>query len=363
MAMRKRKSNKSFWAVRLPDVLSLVGALIIVHLLSGCNDSKKVSTAIQGTVVSETGKPMPGVAVILDGTAFQTVTNKSGKFTVSGFPEGTYTVVAIKPGYLAATHYNIEITKQQRKAQTNLTLKPDPAYVPDSLKIVNASPLPETVLTPGRDTVVRFEVNYTLSSDSYATIAVSYQDERGNALMPMPSHVTVTAQKGTAKFAQNLRVPPRFNGKVLVIVAMFPGGAGETKAVDMVTYYVRPFPDQLQFSEITPAMGNVYEPGREVTASVTVSYVLKSIERGEIRLQIRGDLGTDRYEVVLHETSRKVDRSKGETGDATFETKFTIPQNVTAIRARADLVPENTKEPMIIQWSKRYPVGRDAGQP
>jgi hypothetical protein len=337
-------------------------AIVATILNMGCNESNKPSTLIRGTVVTESGKAMPRVPVILDGTSFQTVTNKSGRFALSGFPEGIYTVVAVKPGYLAATHYNIEITKEDRKKETVLTLKPDPAYVPDSVKIINISPMPETVLPPGRDVGIRFQVKYVLSSDEYATIAVSYQDERGTGLMPMPSHVTVTARQGQANFGQTIRVPARANGKLQVIAALFPGATKETSAVDIVTYYIRPFSDQVKVTGFKLTADSEWAQGRDVAATVSVTYLIKSFERGIVRMQIRGDLGNQRFEVILHEASQTVTKASGGTGSLTFPTKFSIPHNVTAVKARADLVPEDVKEPLVIHWSQSYRLDQPPGR-
>jgi len=329
-------------------------AAIVCSLPFGCEKKERTRTAIQGQVTDENGKPLADVAVLLDGTRYTARTNKEGKFTITGFPLGIYTAVAAQPGYLPGAHYNIEVTQQKPTARIHLVLKRDPEFVPDSLKIVDIQPVPESVLPPGRDISISFRVEYTLTSAGYATIAVSYQDDRGQSLIPMPSQVTVTQQRGKIPFGQRIRVPARMNGKVNVIAAMFISGQSESRVADMVTYYVRPFADKVTICEVTLDTSSDWGKGKQVSLITAVEYLLRSEENAEVVLQVRGDLQNERFEVILSEQRQKVTRSAGEKGRLTFRSQFAIPQNVSAVRARADLIPEGMTEPLVIHWSKAF---------
>lgn len=323
---------------------------------------QKPDTSLRGVVVTEDDRQVAEASVGLDGTTYQTTTNKQGKFTLRGFPYGTYTVVAAKPGFLAAGQFNLEITKEHKQATTRLVLKPDPDYTPNSVKIVDITPTPESVLTPGKDVSIRFRVQYSLSSDPYATVAVSYQDDQGRALMPMPSQVTISNEKGFVNFGQTIRAPNRMNGKIQVIVAMFTGSATRSNTTDTVTYYVRPFTDQVKVSDIALTAGSAWEKGKDTSITTTVDYLLKSFASADVRIQARADLGNGRFEVLLIQVSHSVEKSKGEKGTFNFQPTFTIPQNATAIRVRAEMVPKEMKDPLVIQWSKPCATDKKPGE-
>jgi len=337
---------------RTTCIALLVGLTTVIPI--GCNKNDKPKTVIQGSVTNEAGRAMPDVSVLLDGTRYSAKTNKDGKFSISGFPPGIYTAVAVYHGYLTATHYNIEVTKESKRAESRLVLKRDPDYVPDQLKIVNIRPVPDSVLSPGKDVLISFQVEYTLSSAGYATIAVSYQDDRAQSMIPMPAQVTITKEKGRISFGHRIRVPARMNGKINVIAAMFSSDDAESKVADMVTYYVRPFEDQVKIAGIGLTSGSVWGTGKDIAITATIYYLLKSYEKATIRFQIRGDLKNDRFEVVLQEETKQINRAGGESGTFAIQPRFSIPTNVTAIRARVDLIPEGMTEPLVIHWSRRY---------
>jgi len=171
----------------------------------------------------------------------------------------------------------------------------------------------------------------------------------------MPSQVTVTQQRGKIPFGQRIRVPARMNGKVNVIAAMFISGQSESRVADMVTYYVRPFADKVTICEVTLLdTSSDWGKGKQVSLITAVEYLLRSEENAEVVLQVRGDLQNERFEVILSEQRQKVTRSAGEKGRLTFRSQFAIPQNVSAVRARADLIPEGMTEPLVIHWSKAF---------
>ncbi len=81
----------------LPKLAAAVFLLLSVgaaHAQDGSPD------AITGYIVdAETGQPLPGVNVFLDGTLRGAATNAEGYFRIDGVPRGTYTLVASMVGY------------------------------------------------------------------------------------------------------------------------------------------------------------------------------------------------------------------------------------------------------------------------
>ncbi|MFQ5708306.1 MAG: TonB-dependent receptor domain-containing protein [bacterium] len=66
--------------------------------------------SISGTVVdANTGKPLPGVNIILKGTVKGTSTNLQGQFTLNGIRPGRYSVMASMIGYEIETFRNVQV--------------------------------------------------------------------------------------------------------------------------------------------------------------------------------------------------------------------------------------------------------------
>jgi protocatechuate 3,4-dioxygenase beta subunit len=79
---------------------------------------------IAGILVdAEKGTPLSGVAVTLEGTRHQTVSDLSGAFAFEGVEPGTYAVRAIYSGYDDAASAPVELAEGQ-SARVDLTLKP-----------------------------------------------------------------------------------------------------------------------------------------------------------------------------------------------------------------------------------------------
>ncbi len=66
---------------------------------------------LTGTVTdAETGKPIEGVAVVVQGTTLGQTTNSSGRYFIIQVPPGTYTVQARRLGYQSVSATNVTIT-------------------------------------------------------------------------------------------------------------------------------------------------------------------------------------------------------------------------------------------------------------
>lgn len=69
-------------------------------LLMGLATPALASTRITGVVTdAATGEPLPGAAVVIDGTSIGSATNEEGRYTIPAAPSGTRTIVASYLGY------------------------------------------------------------------------------------------------------------------------------------------------------------------------------------------------------------------------------------------------------------------------
>ena len=67
---------------------------------------------LNGSIQSETGEPIIGIHVRLEGTSFATITNESGHFEIKNIPAGSYTFLASGIGYEAKKE-NIDIKQNE----------------------------------------------------------------------------------------------------------------------------------------------------------------------------------------------------------------------------------------------------------
>lgn len=89
-------------------LISLIG-LSISHAPPGTAEPKNTGS-VAGTVIdANTGKPLPGVNIILKGTVLGTSTNLEGEFALSGIQAGDYSIMASMIGYESRTFRNIQV--------------------------------------------------------------------------------------------------------------------------------------------------------------------------------------------------------------------------------------------------------------
>ncbi|MDY7395896.1 TonB-dependent receptor [Aureibaculum sp. 2210JD6-5] len=97
------------------------GFLLIVMLLSV---STLFAQSILGNVKDETGMPIPGVNVILDGTTKGAVTDFDGNYSIENVDDGTYTLSATFIGF---AKFSKSVTVQGSDVTVNITLSEDAA--------------------------------------------------------------------------------------------------------------------------------------------------------------------------------------------------------------------------------------------
>jgi len=80
----------------------------------------------------ETGEPIRGVAIAVEGTDFGTITDESGNFKLNKVPEGTYTLAYFKTGYLEANITDVVVESKETKT-LDFALPPRPSETSDDV--------------------------------------------------------------------------------------------------------------------------------------------------------------------------------------------------------------------------------------
>ncbi len=89
---------------KLLSLVALVAFLAPVNLFAGTNG--KITGVVKD---KETGDPLPGVNIILEGTTMGAATNSKGEFTMINVPAGVYTVSTSMIGYAKVTKQNVRV--------------------------------------------------------------------------------------------------------------------------------------------------------------------------------------------------------------------------------------------------------------
>lgn len=302
------------------------------------------------------GTPAMGVTIGVDGLAVQAVTNKEGKYSLTGIPPGMQIVVAMKPGYRPALKRDVNVPPSGRVAGVDLVLEPDPNYVPDQIRIENISPPPDTVFAPGQTVSLSFVVRYHLTTADFGTIAITIQDEKNNPLTLMPLSHRVTRRTDAVNFTRQIVMPQRIAGEVYVIAALFPGFVASSDITDVATYKIRSTQDRVKFSTVllVPDKDNP----QHVSLSAVVGYTLDTMASGVVRLRVLGDKGKNDFKTVVYETQQNVSKNSGASGTLDFQADVTAPADVIALKVHVELIPSEGKSSLFDVMSKVYPLSR-----
>jgi iron complex outermembrane receptor protein len=106
---RTGNSHLIFQKKRYSQVLKIS---LLLHLLLICNAFAHHFGTITGSIQSETGNPITGIHVRLEGTSFAAITNESGHFEIKNIPAGNYTFMASGVGYEVKKE-NIQIKQNE----------------------------------------------------------------------------------------------------------------------------------------------------------------------------------------------------------------------------------------------------------
>lgn len=80
----------------------------------------------------ETGEPIRGVAIAVEGTDFGTITDESGNFKLNKVPAGSYTLAYFKTGYLEANITDVVVVSGEEKT-FDFALPPRPTETSDDV--------------------------------------------------------------------------------------------------------------------------------------------------------------------------------------------------------------------------------------
>ena len=146
----------------------LVKIFVIVTLFSAVLTAGQTGK-ITGTVVDqETGNPLPGVNVLLEGTSMGAATNSDGKFVILDIPPGLYLVKFSFIGYATITIENVRSTTDLTTNLYTINMNPE-AIEGETITVTAERPLIEINAT-NEVHVIRAEDIKNLPVRGYANV-------------------------------------------------------------------------------------------------------------------------------------------------------------------------------------------------
>lgn len=330
----------------------LIAAALTVGLLSLAAHAAEKRATISGKVSDSNGKPAAGTLVFLDGFGIRTNTDKEGRYALKGVPWGLHTVVALHRGYKPGKRLNLEVRRGAKIRDLDFELEPDPAYVPDAIKLDEISPAPDAILPPNKEIEIRGTIRYRLRNDTNAKVVLGIQDDRGNQLLADQARFDIKQGSSSFAFRRTIRTPSRFgNAEIYLIAALISTTREDIEATDSVTYQVRTFNDDLRFGAI--ALSQEESRPKAATFSVSVDYLLDTVTKGTVRLRVLGADNRDEYSEQLFESSQPVDLAQSPSGTLDFSGSVQSSK-AKKVKMRVDLIVAGEREPKLIKWSKSY---------
>lgn len=96
----------------------LLATLLVAAVAAPITTAQAQTGKLTGVVTdAESGKPVEGVAVVVQGTTLGATTNASGRYFIIQIPPGTYNVQARRLGYQAVTAASVQITIDATREQ------------------------------------------------------------------------------------------------------------------------------------------------------------------------------------------------------------------------------------------------------
>ncbi|HEY8998032.1 MAG TPA: carboxypeptidase-like regulatory domain-containing protein, partial [Edaphobacter sp.] len=123
-------------------VLAMMAGMIAIPSVSF---GQAVSATLLGTVSDSTGATVANAKVTATATAtstaYESVTNDAGNFTIPNIPPGTYSVTVMAQGFKKETHQNIEVLiNSSVRVDFNIA----PGSVSEEIMVSSAPPLLQT---------------------------------------------------------------------------------------------------------------------------------------------------------------------------------------------------------------------------
>jgi outer membrane receptor protein involved in Fe transport len=145
-------------------VLVLLGWLLPLALFAG--DTGKITGRV---VDKETGNPLPGVNVILEGTSYGAATDENGEFMILFVPPGLYTVKFSFIGYAEEAVSNVRVTIDLTTNMYTIEMTPE-AIRGEAVTVTAEKPIIEITAT-NEVRVVRQEDIQNMSVRGYTDVA------------------------------------------------------------------------------------------------------------------------------------------------------------------------------------------------
>jgi TonB-linked SusC/RagA family outer membrane protein len=145
------KGTASFWGNYLRFSKLIVLFLIIVlmqvsaSVYSQSTNIESQQNSISGTVADKSGLPLPGVSIVVKGTATGTITNIDGIYTISNIPDGATLIFS----FIGMKSQEVAIAG---KTTVNITLEEDVTGI-DEVIVVGYTSLKKSTLTGAISTV------------------------------------------------------------------------------------------------------------------------------------------------------------------------------------------------------------------
>jgi hypothetical protein len=144
-------SRISIIVVLLTGLLVLVFAQVIQAGTAG-----KIAGVVRD---SESGVPLPGAAVMINGTSIGTSTDEDGEYFILNVPVGTYMVVASLIGYQPVTQTKVTVLLDLT-TPLDFQLTTAPVELKKGVTVVATRPLIQKDLTSSTDMVIREQLDY-----------------------------------------------------------------------------------------------------------------------------------------------------------------------------------------------------------
>jgi hypothetical protein len=165
---------------------------------------------------AETGKPIEGVSVVVQGTTLGQTTNAAGKYFIIQVPPGTYTVQARRLGYQSVSATNVQITIDGTREQ-NFKLKASNQSLAAMVVQADQTPLIERTQV-GSSSVVTAEQIQSLPVTSIAGVLALQQ---GFTEVPNNTSVISLAEEQRST-TQPIRVRGGRGGSTLSMIDGIP---------------------------------------------------------------------------------------------------------------------------------------------
>lgn len=327
---------------------------------AGCRKASRSTKRgrIQGTVITYDGKPCPQARIFVDGSGFFAIANQKGKYTLARVPPGTYAIGCIKPGYIRAAKLHVVVGGGKATKNINFTLKRDPAYIPDSIRIISATPTPQTRLDDGQRVELKCDIEYTLNNAVRGEVNVRVLDDQNRDLMRGRHRHFARAGTHRFPFRHRLMTPSKLTGTINVNVLLTTiGSTSVTVAQDFISYYVGVPRDQLMFVGLEPPASTIFRSGETVEITPLVSCRLASLDEAVLRIEVLGAQPLSRFSIPIRGVETGVKKTDDETTNRRLSISFVTPPECTAVKLRAqifELADKDKAKPITTAWSATY---------